>query len=53
MDERLIKTHGELYNGDFDFVWSFCRYFWESHVNLPHIDIEMLEQIREAYNQEK
>ena len=45
--ERLIKTHGDLYNGDFDFVWSFCRYFWEAHVNLPHIDIDMLEEFIE------
>ena len=35
--------HKEWYADDCDFKWSFCKYFWESHPNLPHIDINELE----------
>ena len=40
----LIKNHMDWYNSDCTFVWAYCRYFWESHVNLPHIDINELEK---------
>ena len=35
------------YKGDCEFVWAYCRYFWESHVQLPHIDINELESFVE------
>jgi len=40
----LIKNHIDWYHSDCTFAWSYCRYFWESHVNLPHIDINELEK---------
>jgi 5'-3' exonuclease len=39
----LLKEHNDWYNMDCDFVWAYCRYFWESHVQLPHIEIDVLE----------
>lgn len=27
------------------FQWAFCRYFWECHVHLPELPIEMLRDI--------
>ena len=39
-----MKTHSDWYDTDCDFVWAYCRYFWEAHVNLPHIDIYELEE---------
>ena len=39
----LIKEHDGWYKSDCEFVWSYCRYFWESHVELPEIDISELE----------
>ena len=41
---NLIKTHSDWYTSEGDFVWAYCRYFWEAHAQLPHIDINELEE---------
>jgi 5'-3' exonuclease len=40
----LITKLEDLYMSDCDFAWSYCRYFWEAHVQLPEININELEQ---------
>jgi len=40
---KLVDAHLDWYKSDCEFVWAYCRYFWESHVELPHIDINELE----------
>ena len=42
--QNLLKHHSDWYSNDCSFVWAYCRYFWESHVNLPHIEINELEE---------
>ena len=37
--EKLKK---EWYANDCTFTWSFCKYFWESHADLPEIDFNEL-----------
>lgn len=41
----LLQRLGHLYGEDYDFKWAYCRYFWESHAELPTLNIEMLESI--------
>jgi len=41
--KNLLMAHDDWYKMDCKFVWAYCRYFWESHVELPYIDINELE----------
>ena len=47
---KLLKEHSEWYDTDCDYVWAYCRYFWEAHVNLPHIDINELEKFVSTFH---
>ena len=47
----LLQRLGHLYGEDYEFKWAYCRYFWESHADLPSLHIETLEDIvNEAKN---
>jgi hypothetical protein len=41
----LKNEHSDWYKNDCEFIWAFSKYFWESHVELPEIDIEELKQV--------
>jgi len=47
--KSLLSKHSEWYSMDCEFIWAFCRYFWESHVDLPNVDINELENFVNEY----
>ena len=46
---ELIRKYDHWYKGNCDFVWAYCRYFWESHVEMNEIDIDELERFIAAH----
>jgi hypothetical protein len=46
--KELLQKYDHWYKGDCDFVWAYCRYFWEAHVEMNDIDIDELEQFIES-----
>ena len=46
----LMRKYDHWYKVNCEFIWAYCRYFWESHVDLVEIDIDELESFIEAYN---
>lgn len=46
---ELIRRYDHWYKGNCDFVWAYCRYFWESHVEMGEIDINELERFIEMH----
>ena len=48
LKDKLLNEYDELYPEETDFVWAYCKYFWESHVKLPDIDITKLQLLIEC-----
>jgi 5'-3' exoribonuclease 1 len=49
--KELLQKHDHWYKGNCDFVWAYCKYFWEAHVEMNEIDIDELEQFIETNRQ--
>lgn len=49
ISSKLLEMHNTWYPTEYDFEWSYCRYFWESHIKLPEINIGILEKLVEGH----
>jgi 5'-3' exonuclease len=47
--KKLLSEQPDWYVDNYIFIWAFCKFFWEAHVELPHIDIDVLEEIVKRY----
>jgi hypothetical protein len=45
LHSALISKHARWYSDKCEFVWAYCQYFWEAHVEMSDIDIQELEII--------
>jgi len=45
VEKKIMEHFGECYDTNFEFLWAYCKYFWESHVKFPEIDIDKLEKL--------
>ena len=34
----LLKNYENHYKNEYEFVYAFCKYFWEGHVKFPELD---------------
>ncbi len=48
--EYLIINHEEWYRLDYNIKWSYCKYFWESHIEMVDIEINIIENIISTLN---
>lgn len=54
--EAVMSAHPEWYIGangqeeEVDFLWAFCKYFFEAHPVLPEINVDELERIVDNAN---
>lgn len=40
---ELIRRYDHWYKANCEYVWAYCKYFWESHVEMNELDINELE----------
>jgi hypothetical protein len=50
--QKALKTK-KWHPHNCEFIWAYCKYFWECHPDLPEINIEELEKLVEIEHELK
>ena len=45
LENSLLEHFKSHYESELSIDWSFCRYLWEAHINVSHINIEDIESV--------
>jgi len=53
LQSALLCKYPQWYATDCCFLWAYCRYFWESHVVMEHINMAKLETLISEYSLSK
>jgi len=48
IEHKLLQQYNDLYRLDYEFKWTYCKYFWECHVEFPEVDVEKIEILVES-----
>ena len=43
--DKLLGNCEQLYPEETEFIWSYCKYFWEAHPKLPEIDLRKIQSL--------
>ena len=41
---KLQEEFPHFYEESPNMIWAYCKYIWEAHLELPHINLEELEE---------
>jgi len=44
----LLKEFGDYYLEEYDMEWSYCKYMWEAHPNLPQLSVKKIKSLFET-----
>ena len=44
----LLKELGDYYLEEYDIEWSYCKYMWEAHPNLPQLSVTKIKALFET-----
>ena len=47
---KLLENLSEYYLEDYDLEWSYCKYMWEAHPNLPNLNVTTIKDLFENIN---
>jgi len=42
---KLLENLNEYYLEDYDLEWSYCKYIWEAHPNLPNLNVKTIKDL--------